>query len=160
VRLDNEGKVTGFVRRGAAAEGSFHFVGVQIGEASAFADLPDGRPINSVGELYDELIRNRPGSIAGFVSEPSFWDIGTVSDYLNTSRAFGERFATAERAIVHEDARVVDSILWNDVEIGAGARLDRCIVTDGVRVPPGSAYSGAILRADSDGHLLVGSLND
>ena len=30
VRLDAGGRVTGFVRRGPAAEGSYHFIGVQM----------------------------------------------------------------------------------------------------------------------------------
>ena len=48
VLMDAGGRVTGFAPRGPKAEGSFHFVGVQIAGAEAFAMVPDGRAVNSV----------------------------------------------------------------------------------------------------------------
>src|SRR5262245_28381177 len=42
VVLDAESRVTRFVRRGPAAEGSYHFIGVQVAHASAFAPLTPG----------------------------------------------------------------------------------------------------------------------
>jgi hypothetical protein len=74
------------------------------------------------------------------------YDIGTPLDYYDTSMAFAEREGTAP---AHR------SILWDDVELGAGAVVDRCIVTDGVRVPPRTSWSGQILRR-LDGDLLPG----
>ena len=44
VRLDAGSSVTGFVPRGQAAVGSFHFIGVQAAQAAAFRTLPAGRP--------------------------------------------------------------------------------------------------------------------
>jgi ADP-glucose pyrophosphorylase len=46
---------------------------------------------------------------------------------------------------VDESASVARSILWNDVDIGAGSVLDECIVTDGVKVPAGAVYRRSIL---------------
>jgi glucose-1-phosphate adenylyltransferase len=43
----------------------------------------------------------------------------------------------ASRVHVHEDAVVEDSILFDHVTVGAGARLRRCIVDKGVAIPPG-----------------------
>ena len=54
---------------------------------------------------------------------------------------------------VDDSARVARSILWDDVEIGAGAVLDECIVTDGVQVPAGAVYRRAILVARRRGHI-------
>src|SRR5215203_2128748 len=58
--LDAESRVTGFVRAGtrlrAAPSGEaalYHFIGVQVAESAAFEALPDDRPINSVGDVYD-----------------------------------------------------------------------------------------------------------
>jgi NDP-sugar pyrophosphorylase family protein len=78
VLLDEDSHVVGFVPRGSKTV-SFHLIGVQVACAEAFASLPAGRPLNSVGGVYDELIAKRPGSMKGFVAEAVFWDIGTVS---------------------------------------------------------------------------------
>ena len=43
----------------------------------------------------------------------------------------------AARVHVHEDAEVDDSILFDHVTVGQGAKLSRCIVDKGVRIPPG-----------------------
>jgi glucose-1-phosphate adenylyltransferase len=39
--------------------------------------------------------------------------------------------------VVHHDAHVTDSILFPGVEIGPGARIDRCIIDKNVKVPAG-----------------------
>lgn len=172
VRVDETGVVTGFTRRGSA-EPSFHFVGVQVVEAEAFAALPDETPDESVGRLYPQLITERPGSVRAFVSDASFLDIGTPAEYLATSLGI----ARAERdpgalvgpgARIADSATVVDSILWEDVRVGPGAHLARAIVGDGVEVPAGARYEDcAIVRADGrapsgaerrEGDLLVGPL--
>ena len=89
VVLDRDGRVAGFVSRGASAAGSHHFIGVQVARAEVFRDLPDGEPASSVGGVYDALIASRPGTIRGYVSDASFWDIGTVDDYQRTCAEFG-----------------------------------------------------------------------
>jgi len=154
VRLDAGSSVTGFVPRGRAAVGSFHFVGVQAAQAAAFQPVPAGQPMNSVGGLYDDLIAARPGSVRGVVRETAFWDVGTVIDYWRTSFAFMsgsplEHECRGRNVHVHESARIARSIFWNDIEVGAGSILDECIVTDGVKVPAGARYRRSILVADS-----------
>ena len=54
-------------------------------------------------------------------------------------------------------------MLWDDVTVGAGARLTGCIVTDGVRIPDSAEYEGvAIVRAGpeppAEGERLDGDL--
>jgi len=43
----------------------------------------------------------------------------------------------AARVHVHEDAVVENALLFDNVTVGAGARLRRCIVDKGVKIPPG-----------------------
>jgi NDP-sugar pyrophosphorylase family protein len=108
--------------------------------------------------VYDQLIRARPGGIQGVVGEAAFDDIGTVSDYLRTVRALeareGARPAPASTRI-DPGARVVSTIVWDEVDVGAGASLEGCIVTDGVRVPPGARYRDMILIRSADGTLAA-----
>lgn len=160
VRLDEEGRVVGFTPRGAAA-GSLHFLGVQVASAEAFESVPPATSVNSIGGVYDRLIASRPGAIRGEVMDARFRDVGTVSDYWTTSQALGPAGQSGESLCgsrVHLDpsARVTRSILWDDVSVGAGATIDECIVTDGVRVPPGSTYRRAVLVAQAGpGEVLV-----
>ena len=159
VRLDRWSRVTGFVARGAAAEGSFHFVGVQMAAAEAFGSLPAGRALSSIGGVYDDWVAARPGSIHGFVSEAAFWDIGTLSDYWRASVALrnstsGDPSSSGRDVRVDSTARVQRSILWDEVEVGPGAVLEECIVADGVRVPAGAAYRRVAL-VQTDAGLLA-----
>ncbi len=156
VQLNERGDVVGFVRRGPAAAGSYHFVGVQIAEAEVFATLPAGEPASSIGGVYDALIGSRSGSVHGFVCDAEFWDVGTIADYWRTSLAFEARTPPGARldtygAAVHATARVTRSILWNDVGVGADAVVDRCIVTDGVAIRAATVYTDAVLTRADDG---------
>lgn len=155
--LDDDARVTGFVRRGPQALGSFHFVGVQVARHAAFRSIALGSAANTVGEVYDRLIKEQPGCIRGFVAEASFHDIGTVADYLNTSRALGngQLSATGSGCDVNPTATMIDSILWDNVNVGAGCRLEHCIVTDGVHVPAGSTHRHEILLASDAGVVAV-----
>lgn len=146
-----DGIVTGFVPRGVSP--SFHFLGVQIAEAAAFERLPDGVPSE-----FRQVVLDNPGRVhAHVLSSAEFFDIGTPHDYLRTSLLFAERegydtnYPVASgfsRKIpsIHPTAHVESSVLWDDVEVGAGAYLRECVVTDGVRVPDDTSWTGVTIR--------------
>jgi len=56
-------------------------------------------------------------------------------------------------------ARITQSILWDDVEVGRDAVLDECIVTDRVVVPAGAVHRRAILIRGEDDQLITTPLN-
>jgi NDP-sugar pyrophosphorylase family protein len=149
VVVSPEGAVTGFTRRGSS-QGSFHFLGLQVAEAAAFAALHAGTPCESVGAVYPALIGARPGSVRAHVCSAEFFDIGTPDDYLRTSLLLARREGDAPlqgaRTRVDPTARVEDSILWDDVEVGAGSMLRGCVVADGARVPGDTSWNGVTLR--------------
>jgi NDP-sugar pyrophosphorylase family protein len=159
VRLDPRGAVTGFARRGAAAQGTSHFTGVQIVEASVFRALSPGRPEATIGGAYDALLATAPGTIVADVSNAGFLDIGTPDDYLAASRALSgpgnPGLAPDRSARIDPTATLEDTILWEDVSVGASARLESCILTDGVSVPAGSVHRRAILIAAPGGGVRV-----
>jgi mannose-1-phosphate guanylyltransferase len=163
VLLDGHQAVTGFTRRGHAGS-SFHFIGVQAVQPSVFAPLPDGVPSESVLEVYPKLMAQRPGSVQGFVSHAAFQDIGTPADLLATSLALAARAgrpgtpAWGHGVRIADDARVVRTLIWDNVTVGAGASLTDCIVADEVEIPANARYEGcAIVRADT-GRLLIEKL--
>jgi NDP-sugar pyrophosphorylase family protein len=152
VAVDAEGRVIGFPRRGPEAEGSGHFIGVQIADASVFASVRHGDVASSIGGVYDALIAAQPDAVRGIMSSATFWDVGTVDDYRRTCSAFAEREHTADLGVgrgaqIDPSARIVRSILWDDVRVGANAIVEDCILTDGVNVPAGAEYRQTILLA-------------
>jgi mannose-1-phosphate guanylyltransferase len=160
VSLDAARRVTAFPRRGPAAEGSYHFIGVQVVNAEAFRALPDGQPLSSIGGVYDDLIAARPDAVCGQVSNAAFWDVGTTSDYWQTSWAFaaaesGGEMRAGRNARIDASARVAHSILWDDVDVGEGCTVEECIVTDGVRLPAGSRHVRQVLVRGRDGQVTA-----
>jgi NDP-sugar pyrophosphorylase family protein len=119
--------------------------------AAGFASLPDNTPLSTIGGVYDSLLRTRPGSVRAFRCDARFWDVGTVSDYLETSRAFSSNgLETGRRTHVDPTARLHQCVLWDDVEVGADADLTECIATDHARVPAGARYERSILQQRGD----------
>lgn len=132
-----DGTVTGFPRAGSAGV-SYHFVGVQVASPRAFEGLPDGVPAESVGDLYPRLMRERPGSVRAFVCGASFRDIGTPADYLETSLALAAvegSHLIGSRPSISRSAKLVRTVVWDDVVVGARVSLTDCVVADGVRIP-------------------------
>ena len=164
VRLDEDHRVSGFVPRGRAAEGSYHYIGVQLVEAGVFDAVPPGEPASSIGGIYDRLIAAEPGAVRAMVSEASFFDVGTAADYWRTSLAFSAASSIASptgglNSRIDPSARVAGSILWDDVRVGAGAVLDECIVTDGVEVPAGAEFRRQILIAGASADVRTTALD-
>ena len=113
VDFDAAGYVVGFLRRGPAAEGSYHYIGVQIARAAAFEGLTAGEPANSIGGVYDALMTTRPGSVRGYVCDAGFDDIGTVADYWRTcGRLMDTGSRVGHGARIDSSARVARSIVW------------------------------------------------
>jgi NDP-sugar pyrophosphorylase family protein len=169
VHLDDRQRVTRFTRRGPTSEGSYHFIGVQLVDGAVFDAVRAGEAASSIGGIYDELMARSPDAVRGFVSDASFFDVGTVDDYCRTHDAFVADSADCSAAAstpsvgrgttIDPSARVTRSILWDDVQVAAGATLDTCIVTDGVIVPAGAEYSRAVLMRGEDEYPIATPLS-
>jgi NDP-sugar pyrophosphorylase family protein len=139
VAVDADGRVTGFVPRGQA-DGTWHFIGVQVAAASVFAGLADGEPTETVSGIYRDLLASRPGAIRAWPVKGAVLDVGTPRDYLDAALSFVTH--GAER---HPGARLRHTFVWPDATVGAGADLDRCIVAGPVAVPPGFAAAESVI---------------
>jgi mannose-1-phosphate guanylyltransferase len=163
VLVDADGWITGFCKRGDPRP-SYHFFSAQVVARSVFADLPDNVKDESVARLYPVIIAAAPRRLRAFICEAPFIEVGTPADY----RQVHERLAAADgvspwttaqstrgaRAAVDPTARLDRTILWDDVAIGAGVVLDRCVVADRVRVPDGLHAADACLVPWPDGYEL------
>jgi mannose-1-phosphate guanylyltransferase len=145
VIADDRGIVSGFGKK----PGAFHFIGVQVVNASVFAGLDVDAVSETVHGIYPPLIAGRPEAIRTFYSKASYFDIGSPRDYFETVRTIAaQERRPLDRGVdgtIAADASVVDSILWDRVRIGAGAKLSECIVADDVVVPDGAEFSRSAL---------------
>jgi mannose-1-phosphate guanylyltransferase len=156
VLVDADGWITGFCRRGDPRP-SYHFFSAQVVARSVFAELADGVPAESVMQVYPRLLAAGSRRLRAFICDAPFIEVGTPADY----RRVHERLAAADGvspwtpgagAEIHPSARLDRTILWDDVAIGAGAVLDRCVVADGVRVPAGLHAADACLVPWPEGY--------
>jgi NDP-sugar pyrophosphorylase family protein len=136
-------RVTGFTRAGEGSK-NYHFIGLQVAEARAFSNLTDGQPAESVNQVYRALLAKDSRAIGAYISKANFQDIGTSADYLRTSLELaaleGDKLVSGANVRVDSSAALIETAVWDDVTIGAGARLERTIVCDGAHVPAGGSY--------------------
>jgi mannose-1-phosphate guanylyltransferase len=167
VLADARGAVQRFVPRGSPAP-SRHFIGVQVVHRSVFEDLPLGEPVESIGSVYPGLIAGHPGSVRAWPSGGRFWDVGTPADYLTTTLAFARLEGAAvlppgRDTRVHASARLIDTAIWDGVNIEPQVELIRCVVGDNATIPAGtqlknSAIVPAAGRKPTPGERLIGDL--
>jgi mannose-1-phosphate guanylyltransferase/mannose-1-phosphate guanylyltransferase/phosphomannomutase len=126
------------------------FTGIHILEPRVFEYIPRGVYSDIVPTFYDPALR-KGEKIAVHVTDANWYELSTIPRYLDISLAmmgsgdvhFG-RNCTLEGA-----ASLKDSVIWDDVTIGAGATLYRVIIADGVRIEPGEHFeNAAIVRAE------------
>jgi NDP-sugar pyrophosphorylase family protein len=127
----------------------FHFIGVQVVNASVFAGVNPDRKAETVHGIYPGLIASRPGAVRIFHTTREFHDIGSPRDYLHTAIKFAERegrpLDCGVDTAIAADAALSNTILWDRVTVGAGARLANCVVADDVHVGEGAAYENCSL---------------
>jgi NDP-sugar pyrophosphorylase family protein len=158
--VDSTGRFHSVVPPGSHVR-SYHVVGVQMAHPSAFARLPVNEPAESIGALYKDLVRENPGHVRVFLCHADFWDVGTPADYLHACLSIGKIEGDVRQmgrgSVVEQSAVITDSVLWNDVNVGAGVTLERCIIADGVKIPSGASFRNCAI-IQTDGELVVADI--
>jgi NDP-sugar pyrophosphorylase family protein len=116
------------------------FTGIQILEPGIFDYIPRGVFSHSTADVYPRAIAAGQ-KIAAHVAQGKWFELSTIQRYLEISLTMlaelGEDHYRGRNCTVSEHALVTQSILWDNVFIGTGARLNRVILGDGVRIEPG-----------------------
>ena len=115
-----------------------------------FADL--GRACDFLRATLETLERGGPfpeGS-GTFHRESRVLSLGPMAD-LDAERS------VLGRARVHASARIRESAVWDGAEIGAGARIVRCVVAGG-RLEPDARHEDALLWRGPDGMAVAHTL--
>jgi mannose-1-phosphate guanylyltransferase len=135
------------------------------GERSLVTDL--WKPLLDSGEEIGWLLHDQP-----------FWDLGTPRDFLRATRqvltraesfpaergkfdpatrilslaptrGFDGVSSVIGRATIGHGAHLIESVVWDGFEVGAGAELKGCIAARG-KVPPDAVYRDSVLWGPPD----------
>lgn len=128
------------------------FTGIQFLESRVFDYIPRGVFSHSVTDVYLPAIRAGE-NIAAHVAGGIWHELSTVARYLDTSvelmRARGRGVEVGDGSVVENGAEVSETVMWENVRVGAGARVRRAVLGAGVRIAPGEVFeSVAVVRAE------------
>ena len=128
------------------------FTGIQILEPRIFDYIPRGVFSDTVINVYPQAIAKGERVIA-HVTDGMWYELSTLQRYLDISLALlhdarRHYFAGADPQ-VGPNARVRDSVLWDEVTIGPGATVNRAVLGDRVCIAAGETVADAVVvRAD------------
>jgi NDP-sugar pyrophosphorylase family protein len=108
------------------------FTGIYFVEPRFIARIPAGEKL-SVVPIFHAMIREGT-SVGGIALDEGDWrDLGTRDEYLAACAAAGAPQWIAPTARIGQGAVLRDCLVWENAEVAPGARLTRCVVTDGAR---------------------------
>jgi NDP-sugar pyrophosphorylase family protein len=145
------GRVKGFGRMPTAeATGPtpLMFTGIHILEPRIFEYIPHGVFSDSVTDVYPQALANGE-TIAAHVGSGKWRELSTLKRYVDISvellRESGKASVAGAGSAISETADVVDSILWDNVEVGAGATVKRAVLADHVKIPAGEVIEDVVV---------------
>lgn len=120
------------------------FTGIHILEPRVFDYIPRGVYSDIVPTFYNPAIRK--GELIGaHITDARWFELSTIPRYLEISlkllNGSSERMIVGRNPKIAHDARLGDSVLWDNVTIEDGATVERSIIGDDVVV-----RSGEVMR--------------
>lgn len=146
-----DGRVKGF--GGMPVEGEtgpapLMFTGIHILEPRIFDYIPRGVFSDSVINVYPQAIA-KGETIMAHVASGKWRELSTLKRYLDISvellKEEGKSFVAGAQTLISPSATVTESILWDGVEVGAGARITRAILADDVKINAGEIVENAVV---------------
>src|SRR5829696_2605258 len=145
------GRVTGFGRMPVADGGGdapLMFTGIHILEPRIFDYVPHGVFSDTVIDVYPQAIA-KGETIAAHVASGKWRELSTLKRYLDISvellKEEGKSLVAGADSVIPPSATVSDSVLWDKVEIGAGARLHRAVLADNVKISANEVIENAVV---------------
>ena len=145
-----DGLITGFGGMPAKdqADTPLMFTGIQIFEPRIFDYIPRGVFSHSTTDVFPSAIA-KGERIAAHVAEGKWRELSTLQRYLDISiemlREKDQRFSFGRNNQISNDSRIVDSVLWDNVQVGESAQVNRAVLADNVRIPANEIVSDAIV---------------
>ena len=133
---------------GETGEAPLMFTGIHILEPRIFEYVPRGVFSDSVIHVYPKAIANGE-IVAAHVASGKWRELSTLRRYLDISlellKEERKSFVAGVQTVISPSATITDSILWDDVEVGAGARVSRAILADDVKINAGEIVENAVV---------------
>jgi NDP-sugar pyrophosphorylase family protein len=124
------------------------FTGIQILEPRIFEYIPRGIFSHSTTDVYPPAIA-KGEVVAAHVAEGKWRELSTLGRYLDISvellKEKGKTFVAGADTVIAQSAVVTDAVLWDKVEVGAGARVNRVVLADNVKISAGEVIENAVI---------------
>lgn len=151
------------------------FTGVHVLEPRVLDAIPPGTECDIIADVYPWLLDEDPESVGAWLHEGWWFEAGVPARYLELNlemlsrsgrgavvgpRFFIDEEAQVSRSVIGARARLArgcqvdECVLWDDVTVGEGVSLRRCIVANGVEVPLMS-LAETIVMQDAGGALRM-----
>ena len=131
-----------------ADEAPLMFTGIHIMEPRILDYVPRGVFSDSVVDVYPQAMANGE-VLAAHVASGKWRELSTLKRYLDISvellEEAGQSFIAGAKAVISDSASVSDTVLWDNVEVGAGARVHRAVLADNVKINAGEVVENAVI---------------
>jgi len=131
-----------------ADEAPLMFTGIHIMEPRILDYVPRGVFSDSVIDVYPQAMANGE-VLAAHVASGKWRELSTLKRYLDISvellEEAGQSFIAGAKAVISDAASVSDTVLWDNVEVGAGARVHRAVLADNVKINAGEVVENAVI---------------
>lgn len=147
----NHGYVTGFGGMpdpNADGPAPLMFTGIHIMEPRIFDYIPRDIFSDSVTHVYPQAMANGE-IIAAHVAQGKWRELSTLNRYLDISLEMltdaGQSYFSGANFVIAPTADVTQSIIWDNVHVGDGATVDRCVLADNVTIPSRERIGNSIV---------------
>lgn len=124
------------------------FTGIHIMEPRIFDYIPRDIFSDSVSHVYPRAIA-KGEIIAAHVAQGKWRELSTLKRYLDISLEMltdtGQLYFSGANTVIAPTAHVTQTITWDNVQVGGGASVDRCVLADHVTVPAGERIEYSIV---------------
>jgi len=124
------------------------FTGIHIMEPRIFEYIPRGVFSDSVTHVYPQAMANGE-IIAAHVASGKWRELSTLKRYLDISlemlREKAQPYFAGANSVVSSTASVTDTIMWDNVVVDSGARINRCVLGDHVRLERNEVIENAVV---------------
>ncbi|HKG58168.1 MAG TPA: NDP-sugar synthase [Pyrinomonadaceae bacterium] len=145
------GRIKGFGGMPVAdggGEAPLMFTGIHILEPRIFEHVPRGVFSDSVVHVYPQAMA-KGEIVAAHVASGKWRELSTLKRYLEISvellKEAGKNFVAGATSTIVSSATVIDSVLWDNVQIGAGARVNRAVLADNVKIGADEVIENAVV---------------
>lgn len=145
------GRIKGFAGMPVAdggGEAPLMFTGIHILEPRIFEYVPRGVFSDSVVHVYPNAMAQGE-IVAAHVASGKWRELSTLKRYLDISvellEEAGKNFVAGATSQIASSAIVNESVLWDNVSIGAGARVNQAVLADNVKIGAGEVIENAVV---------------